>query len=352
MLKRSPSVFLRNYWYASAWSHEIERRPLSRRLLNEPIVFFRKQDGAVVALEDRCPHRGYPLHKARLIGDTLECGYHGMTFDCSGQCIKVPGQSQIPPGAVVHGYPIFENWGLVWIWMGDPSLADPVSITDWHLLADPAWDARGERLLVSCDYKLIIDNLLDLSHLAFVHPRTLGSAAKLDEVQIKNKISEDSVTVARWLIDIEPPPTYARGGFKGNVDRWQITNFRPPAFVSLFAGAADTGTGAPEGNLDGGIGLHTFNAMTPETDTTTHYFWAIAQDRAAQTENLTDSIFGDMQKTVQEDVAVFEAQQRSLELRPEAPMVTIKSDTGPIAARRIIDRLLHAEKSGRLWRQA
>jgi vanillate monooxygenase len=295
MLQRSPSLFPRNYWYASAWSHEIERRPLSRRLLNEPVVFFRKQDGAVVALEDHCPHRGYPLHKARVIGDTLECGYHGMTFNCSGHASRCQANRRFhlaPLFTVTPFSRIGASSGFGWATHLWPiQHRSPTGI---------CWPTRlgtsEEKLLVNCAYKLIIDNLLDLSHLAFVHPRTLGTAAKLDEVQIQNKISEDSVTVAHWLIDIEPPPTYARGGFKGNVDRWQITSFEPPAFVSLYAGAADTGAGAPEGNLDGGIGLHTFNAMTPETDTTTHYFWAIAQDRAAQTENLTDSIFGGFRK--------------------------------------------------------
>jgi vanillate O-demethylase monooxygenase subunit len=325
---------------------------LGRILLNQPIVLFRKQDGTAVALEDRCPHRGYPLHKGRLLEDTLECGYHGMTFNCSGQCIKVPGQAQIPSGADIHRYPMIEQWGFVWIWMGDPSLANPASIVDWHTLGDPEWTVQGEHLQVNCDYKLIIDNLLDLSHLTFVHPRTLGSAAKLDEVQIKNEIAEDSVTISRWLIGIEPPPTYARGGFKGKVDRWQITKFQPPAFISLYAGAADTGTGATEGNIGAGLGLHTFNAMTPETERTTHYFWSIAQRRAPKEEHLTDSIFHDIQKTVQEDVAVFEAQQRSLELKPDAPMVTLKSDAGPLAARRIIERLMQTESSSRLRRHA
>jgi phenylpropionate dioxygenase-like ring-hydroxylating dioxygenase large terminal subunit len=337
-------MFARNHWYVAAWSHEIEQRPLGRILLNEPVVFFRKKDGAIAALEDRCAHRGYPLHKGRLVEDTLECGYHGMTFDCAGECVKVPGQSQIPSGANIRIYPVVEQWGFVWIWMGDRSLANPELITDWHLLGDPIWKINGERLYVGCDYRLIIDNLLDLSHLAFVHLKTLGSTAKLDDVQIKNEIAEDSITISRWLIDVAPPPTYARGGFKGNVDRWQITNFQPPAFVSLDAGAADTGIGAREGNIGAGIGLHTFNMMTPETEKTTHYFWAVAQRPASKEETLTESIFNDIQKTVQEDIAVFEAQQRSLDLQPDAPMVTIKSDAGPIAARRIIERLVQAEK--------
>jgi phenylpropionate dioxygenase-like ring-hydroxylating dioxygenase large terminal subunit len=340
-------MFLKNYWYVSAWSHEIERLPLGRILLNEPVVFFRTTAGAVVALEDRCSHRGYPLHKGRLIRDTLECGYHGLTFDCSGQCIKVPGQSQIPHGADIRTYPIVERWGLVWIWMGDPALADPTSITDFHWLDDPEWGAKGERLYINCDYRLMIDNLLDLSHLTFVHPRTIGTAANVDKVQIKNEITEDSVTITRWLIDIEPPPTYARVGFKGNIDRWQILNFQLPAFVNLYAGAADTGTGAPQGNRRGGVGLRNINAITPETEKTTHYFWAISQDRNPKDSEATDTIFREIQKTMQEDVEVFEAQQRSLELKPDAAMVNIMSDAGPIAARRIIDRLLAEEESSR-----
>jgi phenylpropionate dioxygenase-like ring-hydroxylating dioxygenase large terminal subunit len=336
-------MFLKNYWYVAAWSHEIECRPLGRILLNQPVVFFRGSDGTVAALEDRCPHRGYPLHRGRVVEEVIECGYHGLTFDGSGQCTKVPGQAQIPPGANIPSYPVVERWGFVWIWMGDPSLSDSNPMVDWPLLGDPAWQIRGERLHVKCDYKLIIDNLLDLSHLTYVHPHTLGSAAKLDQVKISNEITENSVVNSRWLIDIKPPPTYARGGFGGNVDRWQITTFRPPAFLNLYAGAAPTGGGAPEGNFAGAIGLHTFNAMTPETANTTHYYWALAQECASTDSQLSGDIFHDIQKTVQEDVAVFEAQQRSLDLRPDAPMVTIKSDAAPIAARRIIERLLKIE---------
>jgi phenylpropionate dioxygenase-like ring-hydroxylating dioxygenase large terminal subunit len=345
-------MFLKNCWYVAAWSHEIERRPTGRMLLNEPVVFFRKTDGSVVALEDRCSHRGYPLSKGRLIEDALECGYHGLTFDCTGKCVKVPGQAHIPSGADIRTYPIIEQWGFIWIWMGDASLADPSAITDWRLLGDPEWDVKGERLYLNCDYQLIVDNLLDLSHLAFVHPHTLGSSAKLNEVQISNEITEDSVINSRWLLDIAPPPTYARGNFKGNVDRWKITTFRPPAFLSLFAGAAATGSGAPQGNFSEAIALNTFNAMTPETAKTTHYYWAIAQKRAERPQHMIDSMFGDIQKTVQEDVAVFEAQQRSLDLKPDERMVTIKSDAAPIAARRMIERLMHAEKVHGIRRQA
>jgi vanillate O-demethylase monooxygenase subunit len=308
-------------------------------------VFFRKKDGRVVGLEDRCPHRGYPLSKGRLIEDTLECGYHGMVFDCHGQCLKVPSQTHVPVGAVIGIYPIVERWGFVWIWMGEPALADPESVPALTWFDHPDWDARGEHLHVKCHYQLIVDNLLDMTHLPYVHPHTLGSATKLAEVRVKNEITDDSVINSRWLVDVEPPPTYARGTFKGNVDRWQISRFLPPAFTTLDAGAADTGSGAFEGDFSRAISVHTLNVMTPETANTTHYYWGIAQDRSTKSEQLREAFFRDIQRSVQEDVAVFENHHRALELKPDAPMVTIMSDAAPLAARRIVERLLQAEQA-------
>ena len=345
-------MFLKNYWYVAAWSHEIEQRPQGRFLLNEPVVFFRKQDGTAVALEDRCPHRGFPLHSGRLIEDRLECGYHGITFDAAGRCVKVPGQSHVPSGADVQHYALIERWGLVWIWMGDVAEADPALLPDWTFLDHPDWYARGEYLNVNCNYQLIIDNLMDLSHLTFVHPHTLGSAAKLEEIQVKNEITDRAVINSRWLIDIAPPPTYARGNFPGNVDRWQISHFQPPGFVSLNAGAAATGTGAPQGNFGSAVGVRTYNATTPETAKTTHYYWAIAQHRTPQDAQLTDGIFRDIQRSIQEDIAVFDTHQRALDMKPDAPLVAIKSDAAPLAARRIIERLIHAEEQERRLRRA
>jgi len=165
-------------------------------------------------------------------------------------------------------------------------------------------------LYIKCDYRFILDNLLDLTHLTFVHPNTIGSMANVEQARVQNDLAERSVTVSRWMIDIEPPPTYARAGFKGSVDRWQIMRFDPPVFVNLYAGAADTGTGAPEGNRHGGVGLHNLDAMTPETETSTHYFWAIAQERAPQDEAATEGIFKEIHRTFMEDVEVLELQQQ------------------------------------------
>jgi phenylpropionate dioxygenase-like ring-hydroxylating dioxygenase large terminal subunit len=344
-------MFLKNNWYVAALAHEVGRQPLGLILLNEPVVLFRTEDGQAVALEDRCSHRGFPLHKGRLVGDTVECGYHGLVFDCSGKCVKVPGQAQVPPTASIRKYPLIERWGWIWVWMGDSALADQTPLTDFHWLDDPAWGAKAERLYIKSDYRLIIDNLLDLTHLTFVHPGTIGSAANVEKARVQNDLAEKSATITRWLIDIEPPPTYVRAGFTGNIDRWQILRFDPPSFVNLYAGAVDTGTGAPEGNRRGGVGLRNLNAITPETATTSHYFWAIAQDRAPADASATESIFQEIHRTFMEDWEVLETQQRWNELTAGAPTVNIQSDAGPIHARRIIDRML-AEQELRHRRHA
>ena len=135
-------MFLKNYWYVAAATTEIGRKPFRRVIMNEPVVLYRTQDGTPVGLEDRCPHRRLPLSMGKLISDdVLQCHYHGLRYDCSGQCVKVPGQDAVPPSARVKAYPVVERYRWLWIWMGDPALADPDKITDFHWFDDPAWGA-------------------------------------------------------------------------------------------------------------------------------------------------------------------------------------------------------------------
>ena len=178
-------MFLKNFWYVAAYDHEIGREPLGRMILGEPVVFFRKEDGAPVAFEDRCAHRHLPLSMGKLVGDTLQCRYHGLRYDVSGACVKVPGQDTIPPAARVKTYPVVERYRWLWIWMGDPALADPAGITDFHWLDDPSWGAKGQYLHVKANWQLIVDNLLDLTRLAFVHETTIGNAALVENAKVK-----------------------------------------------------------------------------------------------------------------------------------------------------------------------
>lgn len=339
-------MFLRNFWYVAASESEVQNKPFGRVILGEPIVLFRTEDGSPVAFEDRCPHRRLPLSMGKLVDDALQCHYHGLRFDRTGKCVRVPGQDLIPPSARVKTYPVVERYRWLWIWMGDPALADPNQITDFHWQQDPSWGAKTSYLHVKANWQLVVDNLLDLTHLAFVHESTIGNAAVAENAAVKVTRKPNNVVVTRWMIDTPPPPTFVKvAGFKTNVDRWQIIDFTPPAFLRLDIGACPTGTGAPEGNRVGGINMRNLNAITPETETTAHYFWGQAHDFDVNNAETTEKIFQQIQTAFLEDVEVFTAQQRSIDLQPDSPQVDINADTGGIQARRIIDRLREEERA-------
>ena len=173
-------MILRNAWYIAARKGEVGRGLLARTLCKEPVVLFRRQDGTPAALEDRCCHRHLPLSKGRLIGDVVQCGYHGLEFDAAGTCLRVPGQTRAPPGAKVKSYPVVERHGLVWIWIGDAANADPSDIPDYHWLADPGWKAVGGSIPLVAHYMYSIDNLLDLTLETYVHASTLGAAGIIE----------------------------------------------------------------------------------------------------------------------------------------------------------------------------
>jgi phenylpropionate dioxygenase-like ring-hydroxylating dioxygenase large terminal subunit len=171
-------LFLRNSWYVAAWDREVTRMPLGRLILNEPVVLYRREDGTPVALEDRCCHRQLPLSMGRLEGDELRCGYHGLKFDASGKCVEIPGQSSIPPQARVRAYPLVEKYNWVWIWMGDPERADPAVIPHWWWAEHRDWAfTRADMVHVRCNYQLISDNVLDVTHLAYVHASSIGASS-------------------------------------------------------------------------------------------------------------------------------------------------------------------------------
>ena len=337
-------MFLKNYWYVAAWSNELTTEPLARRFLNEPVVLYRTSANQVVALEDRCCHRQLPLSLGKVIDDQLQCGYHGLLFASDGTCVDVPGQSTMPPGARVHSYPVAERWGWVWIWMGEAVAADEACIPDFHELDDPGWRARGSRIPIECDYRLAVDNLLDLSHLTYVHETTLGNASVVEAAEVKTERHAAGVRVTRWMIDVPAPPMYGKlMEFKTNIDRWQIIDFDPPCFVKLDLGGAPTGTGAFEGNRSKGFERRSLNAITPETDTSVHYFWADAHNFNLDQPAVTDLLYEHVLEAFTEDKAVLEAQQAALNNTPNSAVVDINSDAGGLEARRILDKLVSAE---------
>ena len=343
-------MFMRNTWYAAAWNHEVKETPIARTLLNEPVVLYRDTNGKPVALEDRCCHRSLPLANGRVKGDYLQCGYHGMTFNAAGDCVEVPGQTTVPPGARVKSYPVIERHQWIWIWMGDPDLADETLIPDWWWMDHPDWRTiKGDpTFYLQCDYKLVTDNLLDLSHLSFVHETTIGTDAVV-KFPITTSRGEDRVFMTRWILDSPPPDMYVGflrhnvPGYHGNVDRWQIVETSLPANSDVFVGVAVAGTGAPDGDYSQGIEFHNLNTVTPETETTCHYFYAHAR-RFAQDDKEVDELYRVGFRTVfMEDVTVFDAQQANHDRFPVRHEVDINTDGPGMNIRRMIDQRIAAE---------
>lgn len=337
-------MFLQNAWYVAAWDHEVSGGLLARTLLNQPVVLFRDADGRAGALEDRCCHRNAPLSVGRLKGGEVECGYHGLRYDRTGACVAVPSQALVPPGACVRSYPVVERDSWVWIWMGDPARADESQIPDYYWHDDPGWKPIRDYFHVDCHYQALIDIQLDQTHSPFVHPDTLGNAAKL---RVRPNLTREAraIRCERLMPDDDPPPLWAKAAnITGKADSWNRWVYTPPGTIMFDVGAAQAGTGAFEGNRERGVTVHNTHAVTPETGTTTHYFWSSARDFALDDEAMTEQLRV-IRKVFQEDVAMVEAQQRCIAAFPGAPTIDVNADAPTIAARNLIARLIEQERS-------
>ena len=342
-------AFLRNAWYVAAWGTEISRQNLLRRtILNEPIVFYRKENGTPVALADKCAHRHAPLSKGKLFGDNVRCPYHGLEYDASGDCVHVPGQSNIPPDCKVRSYPAVERYQWIWIWTGDPELADPNEIEDFHWMDAAGWRAGGERMHLKANYKLLIENLMELSHLSYVHANTLGTGA-VAEVQMTHERGERHVTLNRWVMDSPVSNMFQKlGGFEPgeHVDRWQHVTWTPPAFVKLDVGAARANTGAINGDRSQGFGYRNLNAITPETIDTAHYFWAQARDFRIDEDWISDMFVASTHEAFSEDLWIIGHQQTNMGTGTTEERVDINHDGAALQAIRILRGMIEEERTG------
>jgi vanillate O-demethylase monooxygenase subunit len=336
--------YVRNAWYPAAWSRDIGRALTPRRILEQPVVFYRTGAGAVAALEDTCPHRLTPLSMGRLKGDTIECGYHGMTFDCRGQCVRIPGQPTIPRNAKVRAYPVVENMGLAWIWMGDPALADPSQVYDLPQFHDPRWSAvEGDALRIDCHYLSLADNLCDPAHVSFVHLSTLGNAAG-EDVPVHNEAQGDNKLLTwRWIIDSPAIPLFQKfGKFTSNVDRWHYYHYSAPSIAVIDFGSAPTGTGAPQGARDNCIQIYSCHFITPvDTDTCIDH-WLFVKNFPTD-EATTQAMIEQFRIAFEEDKAILEAIQRK-EKEPRAwRPIRIAIDAAPVRMRRMVEKMIEAE---------
>jgi phenylpropionate dioxygenase-like ring-hydroxylating dioxygenase large terminal subunit len=353
-LSGAGKAFVRNAWYVAGWSDELSmEKPRACGMLGDPVVLYRRSDGCAVALEDRCIHRSLPLSVGRIRGDVIECGYHGMQFDWRGACVRIPGQIAIPQAACVRSYPVVERHGCIWVWMGEQALADATDITPFPWMDKPGWQRTRLHARIECNYQLVIDNLLDLSHLAFVHGTTVGSMELADSAQVRTEATERGVKVSRWTLDVPPARTYAQfGKYDCHVDRWQLSEFQAPGTFVIRNGSARAGTGAMGGGGDQRWEFIVCHGITPESDRVTNYFWAVNHDFGADDPEGTAEFHRQSQQMIGEDIAIFGEQQRMLERTPDAHTVNISYDAGPIQARRLLTQMIAAERAGVPLREA
>jgi vanillate O-demethylase monooxygenase subunit len=283
----------------------------------------------------------------KLVGNVVHCPYHGLQFDPTGKCVKVPSQEKIPPNARVKAYPVVERYHWLWIWMGDPAKADPALIEDFHFLDDPAWRFGGNYLHVESNYLLLVENLLDTTHLPFLHPDTLGTGAfARSEFEVSRE--GDRITVARWLMNEPPAPFHKQmGEFPDGmkVDRWQITHYGPPSFIKLDVGSAPGGAGARTTAERGKrwMNMWNLNAITPETEKTAHYFFAQAYNFKLGERWISDMLAKQIRDIFLQDMAMVKAQQQNMDLGP-SPVVNLGQDKAWVAMRGIVERLIKEEQ--------
>lgn len=341
------SLFLKNTWYVAAWSHEITPdNVIARTIINLPLIFWRDQEGKIAAIDDRCCHRAAPLSAGRREGDNIRCMYHGLLFDTSGRCIDIPSQKFIPPAAKVRAYPVVERFKWVWVWMGEADRADASLIPDTHYLDDPGWRGIPGYLHYDANYLLITDNLLDFSHLSYVHEKTLGGSAKYAASMPKVTAGPRSVRVERWHLNDEPAPFLRElKTWPGRVDRWNIYDVFLPGVLLMDSGSAPMGTGAPEGRRTDAAQFFGCQAVTPETEFTSHYFFQQSHGFFLEDRSVTEKLTASVLAGFLEDKEIIVAQQQILKAQPESPMLAMRMDSALFSFRSLLSQAI-ARESG------
>lgn len=335
--------FLANCWYMAAWSHEVGDALFRRRLAGEPVLLFRKEDGTIAALVDRCPHRFAPLSMGERDGDCVICPYHGLTFDASGSCVRNPFSEKLPRGASVRSFPVAEQQGIVWFWPGDPQRADKGTLPDFSMLEVPGHGAPISGYLpMAAGYEFGTDNLLDLSHIEFVHKGSFAGNGVI--FAGKHEVMEQGTRLHSnwWMPGVKAPPhTFGIYDRQMRCDHWLDMRWDPPASMYLQVGACPAG-----GKRDDGVIAHQAHILTPETATTSHYFWATtrgtppSQEDDAMLKALMEQAF------IEEDKPIIQAAHDNLDGADFWDMnpAFLGIDQGGTRARRLLQKLIAAEQ--------
>jgi len=337
------STWIENAWYVAGWDAEVDSAPLARTICGLPMMFYRRLDRSVVAMRDACPHRLLPLSMGLREGDSIRCKYHGLKLGPDGVAEEMPLKSDaVNRGVCAETYAVAERHRFVWVWIGDKAKADPALIPDLWPCTAPGWVFDGGHYPVACDYRLMIDNLMDLTHETYVHAGSIGQQEIL-EAPLECTVEGDSVRLSRWMPGIEAPPFW-RGALKkpGLVDRWQVCEFILPSAVMIDVGVAPVGAGATLAQHDQGVRGFVVDFMTPETETSHHYFWGMARNFDIDDAGFTARFKAQQGGVFAEDREILEAQQAAILANPDRKLAAYRIDEGGVRARQIIARKMRA----------
>ncbi len=339
-------MYLRNCWYVAGWSRDYDRALKSQKLLGENVVFYRQIDGTPVALEDACPHRKLPLSMGQLEGDTVVCGYHGLTFDCTGKCTDSPTQRGMTPRrAVVRSYPVVDRYRLLWIWMGDPALANPDEIFEIENFDNPDWGyTDGGILPIECNYLWVCDNLLDPSHVAWVHVTSFAGGGT-DNAPLDVEKTDRGVVVSRWISGQDPSPYYKDlVKFEGKCDRLQHYEMCFPAIALNKSIYTPLGTGGPDKpQVEKTYVNISYNFMTPVDENNTQYIWFQHRNTDPNDKAISEKMNAGAIMAFNEDKHVLEAVHKGM-ADMATPNIDMGLDLGAKTFRKQLSRLIEAEQ--------
>jgi phenylpropionate dioxygenase-like ring-hydroxylating dioxygenase large terminal subunit len=344
-------MYLTNAWYVAAWSHELGDALITRTICDTPVLLYRKENGDPVAMGNLCPHRFAPLHLGKRIGDTVQCGYHGMVFGESGKCVLNPHHGGvISPAMKVDAYAVVERYGAVWAWTGAVEAADPALIPDFSCYVAPGFKTIRGMMDVAANYELVTDNLLDLTHADFLHEGTLSSEAitisKLETIE-----EGSTVWANRWCPDGVASPVWGQLmnsqlglDLSTPVDHWLYMRWDAPAHLLLDVGICPLGK-----TRDDGVWVYTGHHLTPVSPTRTLYYWTVCYNHGIDDPEVEAFWQGSIDYAFAgQDKPMIEAQQAVLGRRHVDDMkpVGIPADIGGAKARRALARLITDEAKG------
>ncbi len=339
---------VRDQWYVAAYGREVGRELFSRTICGESILFWRTEAGRVTAMSDRCVHRRFPLSESpsHLAGDTVVCGYHGFTYGADGVCVAVPGQTRVPRTARLTSYPVVEQDSFVWVFIGDPAAAETTRIPRAPWLDQEGWTTVSGMEPLAARASLLVDNLMDLSHETYLHGGYIGTP-EVAQTPITTEVDEEAgiVSVSRHMADAECPPFYSRStGLQGRISRWQDIEFTPPCLYTLHSRIAPVASVPHEDGSDpDAFHVEVVYAITPETEHSTHDFWAVARDFALDDEDVSAFLAENNRTVVLQDVVALDKLEQVIATEPDGYQeLSINIDTGGLAARRMIARLADA----------